>query len=210
MPGRKVPEAERRAQILDAAYRVASHKGIDGVTVRAVATKARMSHGLVLFHFKRKDQLLRALLEQLLESTSELHATPEIASIPAPLDRLRALLRQEMDRLGHDPRRVRLFFDFWVLGTRNAAIGARIGAELERYRQAFRDIILEVIRADPSRFAKVTPDGLAAVIVSFINGCTVQQMMAPEHFDIAEYLAAADGLLGQLGSSRGGPVLVGR
>jgi hypothetical protein len=93
---------------------------------------------------------------------------------------------------------VRLFYDFWVLGTRNAAVGARIAAELERYRSAFRAIIEEVIRANPLRFKHVTTDGLAAVIVSFINGCAVQAMIDPKHFDIEEYLAAAQGLLGQL------------
>jgi TetR/AcrR family transcriptional regulator, transcriptional repressor of bet genes len=201
MPGKKAPESARREQILAAAFSVASHKGIDAVTVRAVAAKAKLSHGLVLFHFKRKDQLLRAVLDRLLATTSELHAAPEIARIHAPLDRLRALLRQEMDRLGHDPRGVRLFYDFWVLGTRNAAIGARIGAELERYRQAFRGIIEQVIRAEPARFAHTTPDGLAAVAVSFINGCAVQAMIDPRHFDIDQYLAAAQGLLGQLAPS---------
>jgi AcrR family transcriptional regulator len=188
----------RREQILAAAYDVASHKGIDGLTVRAVAAKAKLSHGLVIFHFKRKDQLLSALLERLLASTSELHEAPAIARITAPLERLRALLHQEMDRLGNDPRRVRLFYDYWVLGTRNPRIGARIAAELERYRQSFRAIIGEVIRADPKRFPHVTTEGLAAVIVSFINGCAVQAMIDPKHFDLAEYLAAADGLLGRL------------
>lgn len=201
MPGKKAPEGARREQILAAAYQVASHKGIDGVTVRAVAAKAKLSHGLVLFHFKRKDQLLAALLDRLLATTSELHATPAITGIRAPLERLRALLRQEMDRMGNDPRRVRLFYDFWVLGTRNAAVGARIAAELERYRSAFRAIIEEVIRSNPLRFAHVTTNGLAAVIVSFINGCAVQAMIDPKHFDIEEYLAAAQGLLGQLEKS---------
>jgi TetR/AcrR family transcriptional repressor of bet genes len=201
MPGKKAPESRRREQILAAAYQVASHKGIDGLTVRAVAAKAGLSHGLVLFHFKRRDQLLRALLDQLLASTSELHAAPAIARLPAPLDRLRALLRQEMDRLGHDPRRVRLFYDFWVLGTRNRVVGARIAAELERYREAFRGMLAEVIRAEPARFARVTPDGLAAVIVSFINGCAVQAMIDPKHFDIEEYLLAAEGMLGGLAAT---------
>jgi len=198
MPGQKKPEETRREQILAAAYQVASHKGIDGVTLRAVAAKAKLSHGLVLFHFKRKDQLLKALLDRVLAETSELHAAPAIGRLPAPLDRLRALLRQEMDRLGHNPRRVRLFYDFWVLGTRNPAIGARIGAELDRYRESYRDVIRDVIDAEPARFAHVTPDGLATVIVSFVNGCAVQAMIDPKHFDIDQYLAAADGLLGQL------------
>src|SRR5206468_6073315 len=62
MPGQKATEATRREQILKAAYDVALRRGIDGLTVRAVAAKARLSHGLVLFHFKRKEQMGLALL----------------------------------------------------------------------------------------------------------------------------------------------------
>jgi len=56
----------------------------------------------------------------------------------------------------------------------------------------------EALIAEPERFPGVTPDGLAAVAVSFIKGCAVQSMIDPEQFDIAEYLVAAEGLLGQL------------
>jgi AcrR family transcriptional regulator len=69
MPGRKAAEATRREQILKAAYEVAVRRGIDGLTVRAVAARARLSHGLLLFHFKRKDQLGLALLDRVLAMT---------------------------------------------------------------------------------------------------------------------------------------------
>jgi TetR/AcrR family transcriptional repressor of bet genes len=58
---------------------------------------------------------------------------------------------------------------------------------------------LEVLEAEPECFPQVTADGLAGVAVSFIKGCAVQAMIDPEHFDIEQYLAAAEGLLGQLG-----------
>ena len=69
MPGQKAAEAERRAQILEAAYKVALRKGLESLTVRAVAAAAGLSHGLVLFHFKRKDQLVRAVLDRVLANT---------------------------------------------------------------------------------------------------------------------------------------------
>jgi DNA-binding transcriptional regulator YbjK len=64
MPGHREAQATRREQILEAAYEVALRRGIDGLTVRAVAVRARLSHSLVLFHFKRKDQLGLALLPE--------------------------------------------------------------------------------------------------------------------------------------------------
>ena len=84
MPGRKAPETERRAQIMRAAFEVAARDGLEGLTVRKVATRARLSSGLVLFHFSTKEQLIVALLDWVLATTTVLHITEDIASIPAP------------------------------------------------------------------------------------------------------------------------------
>jgi AcrR family transcriptional regulator len=198
MPGRKASEQARRDQILKAAYDVASRRGLEGLTVRLVGAKARLSSGLVLFHFQSKDQLVIALLDWLLATTTVLHVGPDLERITAPLERLLALLRQEMDRLSREPRRIRLFFEFWTAGVRHEAIGARMRAELARYREAFHAMAQDVLAAEPERFRQVTADGLAAVAVSFIKGCAVQSMIDPEGFDIREYLIAAEGLLGEL------------
>ena len=196
MPGRKAPVATRREQILKAAYEIALRNGIEGLTVRAVGARARLSHGLVHFHFKRKAQLVSALLDWVLATTTVLHVPAVIAQIPRAPDRLRALLRQEMDRLAKEPRRIRLFFEFWALGTRHAPTRARISAELDRYRAAFRTMTAEMVGAEAVGSTGVTADGLAAVAVGFVNGCAVQAMIDPAHFDIEQYLAAVQGVLG--------------
>lgn len=198
MPGHKASEDARRRQILRAAYDVASRTGLAGLTVRRVAVRAGLSTGLVLFHFKTKERLLLALLDHVLETTTTLHVTDEIAGIPSPLDRLLALLGREMQRLASEPQRLRLFFDYWAKGLSQPRIRMKMQAELDRYREALRPIAAEVLAAEPERFLGVTPDGLAAVAVSVIKGCAVQSMIDPENFDIDEFLAAANGLIGQL------------
>jgi AcrR family transcriptional regulator len=203
MPGTRAAEAVRRGQIIKAAYAVAAAKGLDTLTVRDIARKAGISHGLVLFHFETKEQLVLALLDWLLETTTVLHITDDIARIPQPLDRLHALLHREMHRLSSEPRRIRVFFDFWAKGIRDPEIRSKMRGELDRYRDAFRPIAEEVLKSEPRRFAQVSAAGLAAVAVSFIKGCAVQAMIDPDDFDIEEFLAAADGLLGPLGTTAG-------
>lgn len=198
MPGTKAPEGERREQILAAAYEVAAREGLEGTTILQVAAAAQLSPGLVMFHFKSKRGLLLALLDWLLATTTVLHVGADIAALRSPYDRLIALLRQEMHRLSREPLRIRLTFDFWSAGIRDAEIRERLRAEFARYREAFRPLAGAVLQAEPERFAGVTPDGLAAVSVSFIKGCAVQSMLDPERFDSAQYLAAAEGLLAQL------------
>jgi TetR/AcrR family transcriptional regulator, transcriptional repressor of bet genes len=197
MPGPKASEALRRQQILKAAHEVALRQGIEGLTVRAVAARARLSHGLVLFHFKRKDQLVSALLDRVLAAILSLHVVADVARIGNPLERLRALLRQEVDRLSRDRQMVRLFLEYWALGNRNSAIRVKIMTELERYRAAFRVLAEEVLQAEASRFPGLTPEGLAAIVVSFINGCAVQAMIDPDRFDIEQYLATVQGISGK-------------
>jgi TetR/AcrR family transcriptional regulator, transcriptional repressor of bet genes len=198
MPGERAAPDVRREQILRAAFEVAAREGIGNLTVRAVAAEAGLSHALVLFHFQRKERLIHDLLDWLIETTAALDVRDELARLPRALDRLHALLQEEMARLSRDPRRTRLFLEYWALGARHPEIRARIGAELERYRAAFRTSMAELLLAEPEAFPGVTADGLAAVAVSWIHGCAVQALVDPDHFDTEQYLAAVRGVVGRL------------
>jgi TetR/AcrR family transcriptional regulator, transcriptional repressor of bet genes len=203
MARKRESEEVRRAQILQAAFEVASREGVGGITLRSVAAEAQLSHALVLFHFGRKERLIEELLEWLIATTSVLHVSEDIARFPRALDRLHALLQQEMARLAREPRHTRLFLEYWAMGARHEGIRRRISTELERYRAAFRSNMEELILAEPATFAGITADGLAAVAVSWVHGCAVQAMSDPEHFDTGEYLAAVRGIVGQLASAEG-------
>lgn len=198
MPGERASEDVRREQILRAAFEVASRSGIGGLTIRAVASEAGLSHSLVVFYFQRKERLVHELLEWLIGTTAVLHVPDEIARLPRASDRLHALLRHELARVSRQPKHTRLFFEYWARGARDDAIRERIGAELERYRTAFRSIAGELIRAEPAAFVGVSADAMAAVAVSWMHGCAVQAMIAPREFDTDEYLAAVRGFTARL------------
>ena len=196
MPGQKAPEETRRDQLLAAAHAVAARRGINGLTVRAVAAQAKLSHGLVLFHFRRRDELVTALLDRVLANTFLLTTSNDVRQIPDAEGRFIAAIRQEMDRLAEAPRRVRLFFEYWALGSRHGRVRSKVGTALSEYRAAFRTLAEEALQTDRARFTGATPDGLAAIAVSLITGCAVQAMIDPDGFDIAEYRAAAQNVLG--------------
>ena len=198
MPGERAAADVRREQILRAAFQVAAREGIGSLTVRAVAAEAQLSHALVLFHFQRKERLVHDLLEWLIDTTSVLRLSEDITRLPRTLDRLHALIQQEMARLAREPEQTRLFLEYWALGARHPEIRARISAELDRYRDAFRSIMREILLAEPAAMPGVTADGLAAVAVSWIHGCAVQALVDPVHFDTTEYLAAVRGIVGRL------------
>jgi AcrR family transcriptional regulator len=63
--------------------------------VRAVAAEVGISHGLVIHHFGNKKQLIAGLLDWLIDSTSVLHVSEDVARFPLALDRLQALLQPD-------------------------------------------------------------------------------------------------------------------
>jgi TetR/AcrR family transcriptional regulator, transcriptional repressor of bet genes len=199
MRAKRIPEEVRREQIIQAAFEVACREGIGGLTVRAVAAQAEVSHALVLFHFGRKERLVLELLDWVISGTSVLRISEDVARFPHARDRLDALLQQEMVRLSHQPERTRIFLEYWALGVRQEEIRTRISAELERYRAAFRSIMEELLAAEPGLANGATADGMAAVAVSWIHGCAVQAMIEPVHFDTDEYLTAVRGMIGKAG-----------
>lgn len=204
MPGTKVAEALRREQIIQAAYQLAVRGGLRAITIRDVAKKAEVSTGLVIFHFRTKERVVLALLDHVLATTITLHIGPDIDAIDDPLERLVALLRQEMERLSTEPKQNRLFFEFWNEGMWNRSVRLRMQHELDRYRAAFRPMAEQVIASDPERFAELTAESLAAVTVSFIKGCAVQSMVEP-NLDVNGFLRAAEALLAPAPSGAGHP-----
>lgn len=63
--GRPSNRAERREQILNAFARVLADHGYAGATISAVAAEAEVAPGLIHHHFENKEELLAALLQDL-------------------------------------------------------------------------------------------------------------------------------------------------
>ncbi len=60
----------KRASILEAALQVVQDEGANHLTIDAVAAKAGLSKGGVLYHFASKKALLSAMLEYLIEANN--------------------------------------------------------------------------------------------------------------------------------------------
>ena len=208
MPGKKLPEEMRREDILRAAYDVAARQGLEAVTLRAVAARADVSHGTVLFHFKRKRELVASLVDRVLYATAVLRVPDAVAQITRPSERMHAMLRAEMGRLSAEPRHFRLLLDYWTIGVRNATIRQKIRAALEQYRAGFSDLADAIVTGEyrPSRRRAtqggegpaVTVGGVAGVAVSLIHGCALQAVIDPKGFDVEQHFDAAAQMLDRL------------
>lgn len=196
MPGKRKPEEERREAILEAAFRVAARDQLGGLSMRAVAEEADVSKGLIFFHYSDKDTLLHALLDWLLEQAPRVEVPEEaLEEGLLPGRRLLRVLRHQIAVLPHRKNRVELFLDFWVMGTGAPEIQEKIHRAFKRYRGEFLPFTRPVVEALPGRFDGEDGEGLAATIVSFIQGCALQLLSDPTGFDVERYMRAIHGLV---------------
>ena len=69
--GRRSNRDQRRQEIAHALGQVMAQKGYDGATIADIAKAAGLRSGLVHYHFENKQEILLALLEQLVAQHAE-------------------------------------------------------------------------------------------------------------------------------------------
>lgn len=191
MPGTRAPEAQRRAQIVEAALTVAARDRLDGLTMRGVAREAGLSPGLVHFHLTDKHHLLLAVLDRLID---ELVPGPPTGQGTAR-QRLLLHVRDEIGRLPEHRELVELFLDFWVMGTRHPDVRERIHRALAAYRTALLPLCEDLIADEPARFAATSPRQLASLIVALLHGHAVQAVVDPDAVPDGDVLATLEALV---------------
>lgn len=197
MPGRKEPEAVRREAILRAALAVAIRDHLAGVTARGVAREAGISPGLLFFHFGTVDNLLLELLDWLLARTIVAGAHDIDVAIADPVARILTIIRRDLEGLPRQRERIELFFEYWIVGARDAAIRRKIRRALGRYRATYRALGEALATADPVRYSGTTPDALADVVVNFVEGCALQVVTEPRRFRPEQAMQTLTRLVGQ-------------
>ena len=91
-PLRTSIEAIRRRDLIEAAYLTFLEHGLSGMTMARIGEKAGMSHGIVNYYFKSKDELLSAVVRKanflIMQETAHL-----LRQAHTPRERITAILK---------------------------------------------------------------------------------------------------------------------
>jgi AcrR family transcriptional regulator len=139
---RRNDDASRRDQLIRASAKLFREKGYDGTSVRDIAAATGMQSGSWVYHFRTKQDILAAVMEEGLS-----RAFARIEAIAAqdlvPREKFRALVRTHLENLlgpGQDFIPV-LLYDWRSL---EASQRRRVIAPQKRYEQAWADVINEL------------------------------------------------------------------
>jgi AcrR family transcriptional regulator len=161
--------ASSKELILEAAEAIVLESGARHMTLDAVASKAGVSKGGLLYHFPTKDALLRAMLDRFQKIMEQTRKKKGQGLKEGPGREIRAFILANADR---DPRKDQI-------GSALLAAVAHDPKLLEPQRNVFR-----------RRLAEFTQSGLdfkrAAVIYFAVFGLVFSELLSLPHLNIKE------------------------
>jgi len=142
---RRNNESNRRDELLRVSAKLFREKGFDGTSIRDISAAAGMHSGSPFYHFKTKQDILVAVMEQGL--AEGLRKTEEVMALSLPPEqKLMRLIRTQLGTIleeGSDFIPV-LLYDWRSL---NAANRRRIVALKDRYDALWQQVIDDLKRA---------------------------------------------------------------
>ena len=142
---RRNNESNRRDELLRVSARLFREKGFDGTSIRDISAAAGMHSGSPFYHFRSKQDILVAVMEQGL--AEGLRRTEEVIALTLPPEeKLKRLIRAQLGTIledGSDFIPV-LLYDWRSLTTANRR---RIVALKDRYDALWQEVIDDLKRA---------------------------------------------------------------
>jgi AcrR family transcriptional regulator len=169
---------DRHQEILDAAARVITDRGLAETRISDIAEQAGVSPGLILYYFESKDRLLAEALT-FANDQFYLRTSREIRRIPSAKEQLRRLI--DLSVPGYLPEYGRLdewalWVEVWVRALRDADMAKDREALDQRWRSQLAEIIRGGQRAGEFTSSE-EPDELALRIAAIIDGLAIQVIM---------------------------------
>ena len=169
---------DRHQEILDAAARVITDRGLAETRISDIADRCGVSPGLILYYFESKDRLL---VEALTYANDKyyLAQTRELRRMDSAKDQLRRLIDLSVPGLLPDYERLEewaLWIEIWVRALRDPALAKEREVLDRRWRQSIADIVRH------GRTTGEFPDGedadeLGMELGALIDGLAIQVLM---------------------------------
>lgn len=184
-PPRTLSRDARRTQIIEATIATLAERGLSRTTLTDVARRAGLSHGLVLFHFQSKENLLAETLDLLADEYRANWQAALAAAGDAPEAQLEAMIRADFEPRICTPHRLGAWCAFWGESQSRPLYQARCGSNDARYNATLEGICAAM---NARHGYAVPPRHAARLIRVMVEGVWLDMMTLEVPYPVAEAL----------------------
>ncbi len=179
----EISQKDPKERILDAALNVVNKNTISGTRMHLIADEAQMVQSNIHYYYKTKDELMLALQNYILEECYTFREKEKRSSKDDLESQLDIYINQKkkliLDKNKYDFAEI----DFWVQGKINEEIRLRFEASYEEWRREIGEILDRYCNNLDSN----TREQLPYIVVSMLEGATIQYGISKEGFDVDGY-----------------------
>jgi len=181
-PRRSAIAAEQtRAAILAATTKVIAQHSLSGTTVERVAVAAGVAPATVILHFKRKEALLVAVLEELAREFETVRQQALVGAADDPVAALNRLIDVAFDPKVGDPAKIAVWYAFWGEAGSRGVYLERVGSIDNVYLADLENICADLARR--GGYKHLEPKAAALGLVGSIEYLWQEIMVAGPAFD---------------------------
>lgn len=171
---RKASRETRRQQLIEATIDSLAKRGYAETTLANVADGAKLSRGIVNFHFESKEKLLIATLQYMSDEYQN-HWNAALAKAePTPAGRMWALVHADFDRRICTRRKLAAWCAFWGEAKSRPTYQALCGATDQNYQKTFVELCAALKEEGGYAY---DPDAMALAVCSMLEGLWFRLMM---------------------------------
>lgn len=171
-------------KILDAAFDVVQEYAISGTRIHLVAERAGLFQSNIHYYFKSKKELLFAVLNRLQERCREIRAEMRENAENTLEGQLDIFLQQKRRFILEETKYDYAEIDFWTHAHNDEEIRERFRISFQKWREEIGRIIA---RYEPD-VPRDHRDYICALMVSMMEGATLQYLVDSSAFDLDDYL----------------------
>ena len=196
----RIPAAERRAALIDAALRVVSRKGLAQATTRAIVAEADMSLASFHYAFESRDELVDELITTVIGREQQ-------AVLPDPItgQTLREILEEGLlrylEHLRADPEHEQAMLELTQYALRSPERHPLAAAQYARYAELAAQALELAAKHSGARWLSPV-DRVARVLVAFTDGLTLTWLVERDDDAARAVVAAAADALTRMADTR--------
>jgi AcrR family transcriptional regulator len=171
------PRTDRRAEIVQVAYRLIAERGLEGLRFSDVAREAGINNGTLLYYFASKEALIQAVGAYLVEQFSQISQASLPPDDDAPLDAVRELRLEFADARERLYGRVSVVYTELLARAQRDETVATLLRDIDAGWRGWLISILERGRAQGRFAAELDVDLVATTIMASIRGVGMQALV---------------------------------
>ncbi len=196
----RIPAAERRAALIDAALRVVSRNGLAHATTRAIVAEAGMSLASFHYAFESRDELVDELITTVI-SREQQAVLPDLIPGQTLHEVLEAGLLRYFEHLRADPEHEQAMLELTQYALRSPERHPLAAAQYARYIELAAHA-LELAATHSGAQWRSPVDRVARVLVAFTDGLTLTWLVERDDDAARAVVAAAADALTRMADTR--------